>query len=165
MVNVIYILLQLNSALYCISTIPQSKIKGDVNKMFHFHLILEATRRVVLISDNFMQSGQAIAEILTPISWQIVEHGYKYIISLQCLAHLPVASSDAQDLIMSNLSLSQQNCLHYDFNAKEMTVLNKFNRVVVPRKCVFFSFMFVIKFADHCRCGYLSSPASSEIPL
>lgn len=66
---------------------------------------------------------------------------------------------------MSNLSLSQQSCLHYDFNAKEMTVLNTFHRAVVPRKCVFFSFMFVTKFADHCRSGYLSSPASSEIPL
>lgn len=48
---------------------------------------------------------------------------------------------------------------------KWLFVLNKFNRAVVPRKCVFFSFMFVIKFADHCLSGYLSSPANSEIPL
>lgn len=77
---VIYILLhyfKTNSALYCISAIPQSKSKGDVNKMCHFHLILGVTRRVALISGNFMQAGQAIAEILTETSWQIVEHGYK----------------------------------------------------------------------------------------
>lgn len=42
--------------------------------MFHFHLILRATRKFALISDNFTQRGQAVAEILTVISQQIVEH-------------------------------------------------------------------------------------------
>ena len=47
---------------------------------------------------------------------------------------------------------------------KWLFVLNKFNRALVPRKCVFFSFMFVMKFADHCFSAYLSALAYSEIP-
>lgn len=47
---------------------------------------------------------------------------------------------------------------------KWLFVLNKFNRAVVPGKCVFFSFMFVIQFADYCCSSYLSSLGNSEIP-
>lgn len=46
---------------------------------------------------------------------------------------------------------------------KWLFVLNKLNRALVPRRCVFFSFMFVIKFAHHYPSGYLSSLANSEI--
>lgn len=62
------------SALYCINVMLQSKSKNEVNKMFHFHLISRATRKFALISDHFTQRGQAVAEILTVISQQIVEH-------------------------------------------------------------------------------------------
>lgn len=62
------------SALYCINVMLQSKSKSEVNKMLHFHLISRATRKFALISDKFTQRGQAVAEILTVISQQIVEH-------------------------------------------------------------------------------------------